>query len=106
MLQTLALGSQPNVKHEKEVGWKNVLKFKRNTPRLKECFKIQTQYPKVARMSSNTFKWSFSLWELETHDVMNFLDKSVNNKLQIKPFLDCWNCLLSANIENEFSFYI
>jgi hypothetical protein len=48
--------------------------------RLEECSKIQTRSHKVARMSSNTFKWFFSLWELEPHDVMNFWDKSVNNK--------------------------
>ncbi len=36
MLQTLTLGSQPKIKHEKEVGWKNVLKFKRNPTRLQE----------------------------------------------------------------------
>jgi hypothetical protein len=47
---------------------------------LEECFKIQTQSHKVARMSSNTFKWFFPLWELEFHDFMNFWDTSVNNK--------------------------
>jgi hypothetical protein len=31
-------------------------------------------------MSSNTFKWFFKLLELETYDIMIFLDKSVNNK--------------------------
>jgi hypothetical protein len=33
---SLALGSQPRVKHEREVGWKNVLKFKHNPTRLQE----------------------------------------------------------------------
>jgi hypothetical protein len=32
----LALGSQPKVKHEKEVGWNNVQKFKHNPTRLQE----------------------------------------------------------------------
>ncbi len=63
---TLALGSQPRVKPGRE-------------SRLKECPKIQTQSHKVAKMSSNIFKWFFPLWELETHDVMIFCDKSVNN---------------------------
>jgi hypothetical protein len=33
---TLALGSQPKVKHEKGIGWKNVLKFKHDPTKLQE----------------------------------------------------------------------
>jgi hypothetical protein len=39
-------GSQPKVKHEREVGWKNVLKFKHNPTRLQErVLTLQVVFP-------------------------------------------------------------